>query len=56
VLGEDDSWIPVAKVHELALPMPGAHLRLIPGAGHLVPLDASAQPLAALLDFLAGDG
>jgi pimeloyl-ACP methyl ester carboxylesterase len=51
--GEEDSWIPVAKAHELASLIPGARLRVIPGAGHLVPLDAPAQLLAALLDFLA---
>lgn len=51
--GEDDSWIPVARAHELAAMIPGARLRLIPGAGHLVPLDAPAQLLAALLDSLA---
>ncbi|MFR9798204.1 alpha/beta fold hydrolase [Streptomyces sp. MS06] len=50
--GEEDSWIPVAKAHELASLIPGARLRLVPGAGHLVPLDAPAQLLAALLDFL----
>ncbi|NUP18712.1 MAG: alpha/beta hydrolase [Streptomyces sp.] len=51
--GEEDSWIPVAKAHELASLIPDARLRLIPDAGHLVPLDAPAQLLAALLDFLA---
>ncbi|MGW0827910.1 alpha/beta fold hydrolase [Streptomyces sp. NPDC002845] len=50
--GEEDSWIPVAKAHELASLIPGARLRIIHGAGHLVPLDAPAQLLAALLDFL----
>lgn len=29
--GEDDSWIPVAKAHELAARMPTAELRLLPG-------------------------
>ncbi|MER7108316.1 alpha/beta fold hydrolase [Streptomyces sp. NPDC000229] len=50
--GEEDSWIPVAKAHELASLIPDARLRIIPGAGHLVPLDAPAQLLAALLEFL----
>lgn len=53
--GEEDTWIPVAKAHELASLIPGARLRLIPGAGHLVPLDAPAQLVAALVDFLSGD-
>ncbi|MGY1455634.1 alpha/beta fold hydrolase [Streptomyces sp. SS8] len=54
--GEQDTWIPVAKAHELASLVPGARLRLIPGAGHLVPLDAPALLLAELLGFLATDG
>lgn len=54
--GEEDSWIPVAKAHGLASLIPGARLRLIPGAGHLVPLDAPAHLLAALMEFLSGNG
>ncbi|KUN19906.1 alpha/beta hydrolase [Streptomyces antibioticus] len=50
--GEDDTWIPVAKGHELAARIPGARLELIAGAGHLVQEDAPAQLTAALLDFL----
>ncbi|MFI6344301.1 alpha/beta fold hydrolase [Streptomyces sp. NPDC050560] len=51
--GEQDTWIPVARAHELASLIPGARLRLIPDAGHLVPLDAPAGLLGALLEFLA---
>jgi pimeloyl-ACP methyl ester carboxylesterase len=50
--GADDSWIPVEKAHELAAAIPGARLRLIEGAGHLVQEDAPAELTAALLDFL----
>ncbi|MFF5499311.1 alpha/beta fold hydrolase [Streptomyces aquilus] len=50
--GEDDTWIPVTKGHELAARVPGARLELIPGAGHLVQEDAPAQLTAALLAFL----
>ncbi|MEV0598639.1 alpha/beta hydrolase [Streptomyces sp. NPDC050315] len=50
--GTEDTWIPVAKAHELAAAIPGARLQLIADAGHLVPLDAPAPLLAALLDFL----
>ena len=53
--GEEDSWIPVAKAHELASLIPGARLRIVPGAGHLVPLDATVPLLDALVAFLAGD-
>ncbi|MFI2211840.1 alpha/beta fold hydrolase [Streptomyces sp. NPDC020141] len=49
--GEADSWIPVAKGHELAARIPGARLRLLPGAGHLVQEDAPAELTAAVLEF-----
>ncbi|MFI0717259.1 alpha/beta fold hydrolase [Streptomyces inhibens] len=51
--GEDDTWIPVAKGHELAASIPGAGLRLIPSAGHLVQEDAPAELTTAILNFLA---
>ncbi|RKN10879.1 alpha/beta fold hydrolase [Streptomyces radicis] len=51
--GEDDTWIPVARGHDLAARIPGARLRLIAGAGHLVQEDAPAELTAALLDFLS---
>jgi pimeloyl-ACP methyl ester carboxylesterase len=50
--GTDDTWIPVAKAHELAAAVPGARLRLIEGAGHLVQEDAPAELTATLLTFL----
>ncbi|SCL64813.1 Pimeloyl-ACP methyl ester carboxylesterase [Micromonospora citrea] len=53
--GADDEWIPVAKGHELTSRVPGARLRLIPGAGHLVQEDAPAALTAALLAFLDED-
>jgi pimeloyl-ACP methyl ester carboxylesterase len=50
--GTDDTWIPVAKAHELVGLIPGARLRLIDGAAHLVQEDAPAELTAALVDFL----
>ncbi|SDM46166.1 alpha/beta fold hydrolase [Allokutzneria albata] len=50
--GEQDSWIPIEKGHELAGLIPGARLEPIAGAGHLVQEDAPAELTAALLDFL----
>ncbi|MFJ1593297.1 alpha/beta fold hydrolase [Kitasatospora albolonga] len=50
--GAEDTWIPVAKGHELASLIPGAALTVIPDAGHLVPLDAPATLTASLLAFL----
>ncbi|MDG4865173.1 alpha/beta hydrolase [Streptomyces sp. T-3] len=50
--GADDTWIPAAKAHELAKAIPGAELRVIEGAGHLVQEDAPAQLTAELGRFL----
>ncbi|HWV77576.1 MAG TPA: alpha/beta fold hydrolase [Isoptericola sp.] len=38
--GEEDSWIPPDRARRLADAVPGADVRLLPGAGHLVQLDA----------------
>ncbi|TDE26978.1 alpha/beta fold hydrolase [Actinomadura sp. 6K520] len=51
--GASDTWIPVAKAHELAALVPGSRLHLIDGAGHLVQEDAPAELTAALTAFLA---
>jgi pimeloyl-ACP methyl ester carboxylesterase len=50
--GEDDAWIPVERGRELAAMVPGARLRTVPGAGHLLPEDKPAELTAALLAFL----
>lgn len=51
--GEEDSWIPPARGRELAALIPGAELRLLAGAGHLVQEDAPAELTAAVARFLA---
>ncbi|MEU4999574.1 alpha/beta hydrolase [Streptomyces sp. NPDC021622] len=50
--GTDDTWIPVRRGHELAKLIPGAELRLIEGAGHLVQEDAPAELTGELSRFL----
>ncbi|MGV9788251.1 alpha/beta fold hydrolase [Streptomyces sp. NPDC003435] len=50
--GQDDTWIPAAKGHELAARIPGARLEPIAGAGHLVQEDAPAELTAALVEFV----
>lgn len=54
--GEDDAWIPPEKGRELAASIPGAELRLIPGAGHLVQEDAPAELTTAIMGFLDARG
>ncbi|MFF7653601.1 alpha/beta fold hydrolase [Streptomyces sp. NPDC007983] len=51
--GTDDAWIPVAHAEELAARIPGARVRLIEGAGHVVQEDAPAELMAVLAGFLA---
>ncbi|WP_055547453.1 alpha/beta fold hydrolase [Streptomyces sp. NBRC 110028] len=53
--GTDDAWIPVAHAEELAARIPGARVRLIEGAGHVVQEDAPAELMAAVWEFL-GEG
>ncbi|MEU6259681.1 alpha/beta hydrolase [Streptomyces sp. NPDC047043] len=50
--GQEDTWIPPAKGHELAARIPSARLEPVAGAGHLVQEDAPAELTAALLTFL----
>ncbi|HET6855970.1 MAG TPA: alpha/beta hydrolase [Streptomyces sp.] len=50
--GRDDTWIPLAKGHELAARIPGARLEPIAGAGHLVQEDAPAELTSALITFM----
>ncbi|WBB63946.1 alpha/beta fold hydrolase [Streptomyces sp. WMMC500] len=50
--GTEDTWIPVAKAHELAALIPHARLELFEGAGHLVQEDAPAELTAVLQTFL----
>ena len=50
--GQEDTWIPPAKGHELVARIPGARLEPIAGAGHLVQEDAPAELTAALLAFV----
>jgi pimeloyl-ACP methyl ester carboxylesterase len=52
--GERDPWLPVSQAAELASKLPGdVPIKVFPGAGHLVPLEA---PKALVDDFLASLG
>lgn len=50
--GEDDQWIPAARGRELQQIIPGAQLRVIANAGHLVQEDAPEAIVAALMGAL----
>jgi pimeloyl-ACP methyl ester carboxylesterase len=53
--GDDDRVIPAASSELLAARIPGAELRVIPGAGHLFFIERPSETLALLRPFLAGD-
>ena len=53
VWGTDDPWIPVEQGRRLAELVPRAQLRLVPGAGHLIQLDAPEAVTAVLQRWLA---
>lgn len=40
--GEDDAWVSVKRAHVLAERIPGAALRTVPEAGHLLLEDSAA--------------
>jgi len=52
VWGTDDAWIPVDRAVRLAGLIPGAQLRLIDDAGHLIQFDQPAQLAVTLHDWL----
>jgi pimeloyl-ACP methyl ester carboxylesterase len=54
VWGADDTWIPVDRAHRLHELIPGARLRVIDQAGHLIQLDQPAALTAALTEWLLG--
>jgi pimeloyl-ACP methyl ester carboxylesterase len=54
VSGEDDALIPASVAEALANAIPGARLEIIPGAGHLPPLEEPEDTTAALRRFLGG--
>lgn len=56
VWGREDTWIPVDRAHRLSGLIPGAQLRLIDGAGHLVQIDQPAALAATLARWLPDPG
>ncbi|HEX6104585.1 MAG TPA: alpha/beta fold hydrolase [Gemmatimonadales bacterium] len=52
VVGEDDALTPPAQARAMADAIPGARLSVIPGAGHLPPMERPAATSQVLLEFL----
>jgi pimeloyl-ACP methyl ester carboxylesterase len=51
VVGEHDALTPPAEAEAMAKAIPGAQFRVVPGAGHLTPLERPAELVEALADF-----
>jgi pimeloyl-ACP methyl ester carboxylesterase len=56
VWGSDDTWIPVDRGHRLAELIPGAELRVLDDAGHLVQLDQPVELATTLHGWLSAQG
>jgi 3-oxoadipate enol-lactonase len=52
VVGEEDVVTPPESARRMASGIPGARLVVMPGAGHLPPLERPSETTAAILDFL----
>lgn len=50
--GEHDRVTPPQRAQELARLIPGAHLQLVPGAGHMLPLEQPQAVVQALLALM----
>jgi pimeloyl-ACP methyl ester carboxylesterase len=55
VWAREDTWLPVERAHRLSKVIPGAQLRLIDGAGHLVQLDQPAALATTLARWLGSE-
>jgi len=56
VWGDDDAEVPLRSAQALAASIPGAHLEICPGAGHLLPLTAPLALRAAVVRAAARAG
>lgn len=50
--GEFDAWSPPAQHREIAAAIPDSHLVIVPGAGHMLPLEAPDAVNAAIAAWL----
>lgn len=53
MVGEHDALTPPTLAREIADAVPGAMLRIVPGAGHLPPMEQPARTTELLRDWLA---
>lgn len=53
ITGEEDRWSPPAQHEEIAAAIPRCSLRIVPGAGHMLPVEKPTQFNATLNEWLA---
>lgn len=53
IVGSDDAWSPVEQHRAIVEAIPGAQLRIIPGAGHMAPAEAPEEFNHAIREWLA---
>ncbi len=52
IVGAEDALAPVDAARRMAAGIPGARLVVVPGAGHLPPMERPGETTSAVLDFL----
>jgi YbgC/YbaW family acyl-CoA thioester hydrolase len=52
IVGEEDAITPPDGARRIAAAIPGARLVVVPGAGHLTPVERPSETTAAIRDFL----
>jgi pimeloyl-ACP methyl ester carboxylesterase len=52
IVGHEDQWSPIAQHRDIADAIPGAQLRIIPGAGHMAPAEAPGAFLNIVAEWL----
>ena len=53
IVGREDRWSPVSQHEEIAAAIPGAQLRIVEGAGHMMPAEQPEAFSAVLAEWLA---
>jgi 3-oxoadipate enol-lactonase len=54
ISGDQDRLVPVANSYRLAKAIPGARLEILPGAGHVFPLERESETVRLLVDHFLG--
>lgn len=56
MVGAEDHWSPPDQHRAIAASIPDASLKIVPGAGHMLPAEAPDAFVSALVEWLEADG